>query len=70
MDMLSHVTHEQQAMDKLASLGEDVKNIHITSGRSIDEINTSKEYHNVLKKVGLQIPHFQFVKVLVVEMVK
>ena len=40
--------NSQQAMDKLASfLGEDVKNIHITSGRSIDEINTSKEYQRI-----------------------
>jgi len=40
--------NSQHAMDKLSLfLGEDVKNIHITSGHSIDQINTSKEYKRI-----------------------
>jgi|TARA_B110000908_G_C10144165_1_gene398244 hypothetical protein len=40
--------NSQHAMDKLSLfLGESVKNIHITSGRSIDQINTSREYQRI-----------------------
>lgn len=47
----------QQAFDQLAKfLGDDVKNIHLSSGKTLDEINSSDEFRRVEETWNTETP--------------